>query len=40
MVLTEIDRFELKCSGFGQSQKEVLWDYADDIDTVEFLLNL
>ncbi|MCM8570238.1 acyl-CoA reductase [Gramella jeungdoensis] len=25
---------------FGQTQKPQLWDYADNIDTIEFLLNL
>ena len=26
--------------GFGESQKPKLWDYADNIDTVNFLINL
>lgn len=26
--------------GFGQTQKPRLWDYADDVDTIEFLLKL
>ncbi|MGB8375478.1 MAG: acyl-CoA reductase [Salegentibacter sp.] len=26
--------------GFGQTQKPELWDYADDVDTMEFLLKL
>jgi hypothetical protein len=26
--------------GFGQSQHPALWDYADGVDTMEFLLNL
>ena len=25
---------------FGESQQPELWDYADGVDTVEFLLNL
>ena len=25
---------------FGQTQKPLLWDYADNVDTIEFLLNL
>jgi hypothetical protein len=25
---------------FGDSQSPNLWDYADDIDTIDFLLNL
>ena len=25
---------------FGQTQNPALWDYADDIDTIEFLSNL
>ena len=25
---------------FGESQSPNLWDYADDIDTLDFLLNL
>jgi hypothetical protein len=26
--------------GFGESQQPQLWDYADGIDTMKFLLNL
>ena len=25
---------------FGQTQKPQLWDYADNVDTIKFLLNL
>ncbi|MBK5284819.1 MAG: hypothetical protein JJE25_05420, partial [Bacteroidia bacterium] len=25
---------------FGQTQKPMLWDYADGVDTMQFLLNL
>jgi len=25
---------------FGQTQKPELWDYADNVDTIEFLVNL
>lgn len=28
------------CIAFGQTQKPMLWDYADDIDTINFLINL
>lgn len=26
--------------GFGQTQKPNLWDYADNVDTLHFLLNI
>jgi hypothetical protein len=27
-------------TGFGKSQQPELWDYADDVDTMQFLLGL
>ncbi len=46
----ENDRDQLQCvvsdglttdsTNFGQTQKPNLWDYADNLDTMEFLLNL
>jgi hypothetical protein len=30
----------LKTVGFGRTQHPELWDYADDVDTLNFLLNL
>ena len=31
---------KIKLVKFGDSQKPNLWDYADDIDTIQFLLSL
>ena len=31
---------QLRCIPFGQAQSPELWDYADGVDTMEFLLNL
>ncbi len=38
-IVSHSDKIENKV-GFGQSQQPELWDYADGVDTLEFLLNL
>ncbi len=38
-VVTDISMFPQKV-GFGLSQKPMLWDYADNVDTLKFLINL
>lgn len=38
-VLTNIEKFSDKNS-FGESQQPKLWDYADGVDTMEFLLSI
>ena len=38
-VVSSEDKIENKLD-FGQSQQPQLWDYADGVDTLEFLLNL
>jgi len=39
-VSTDIDITEIETIKLGNTQKPELWDYADNIDTIEFLLNL
>ena len=34
------DRFTENEVAFGETQKPQLWDYADNVDTVEFLLKI
>jgi hypothetical protein len=34
------DGFSTNEITFGQTQKPQLWDYADDVDTIEFLLKI
>ena len=29
-----------KCTHFGETQKPNLWDYSDNIDTIEFLSSI
>ncbi len=36
-IVTNEHRDDLPAVGFGQSQSPALWDYADGVDTVEFL---
>lgn len=36
-IVSALDLKGINCVGFGQPQKPELWDYADDIDTMEFL---
>ncbi len=38
-IVSHSDKIENKV-GFGQSQQPELWDYADGVDTLKFLLNL
>ena len=33
-------KYEFNTYRLGMAQKPELWDYADNIDTIEFLLNL
>ena len=39
-VVTKAEIKGLRCVGFGQTQSPALHDYADGVDTMEFLTNL
>jgi len=38
-VVTKLQLANIKTTYFGETQKPKLWEYADNIDTIEFLLN-
>jgi len=39
-VIVSNEKFTEDTIGFGQSQEPELWDYADGVDTMDFLIKL